>query len=220
VTILRVERVGGGDEAVPAEGIERLVAVLDAGGVIACPTETVYGLSADYLSDGAAARIRAIKGIEAGRPFLLLIPDRGWLERLGRPGGWERTAAALATAFWPGPLTLLVPAAGGLPGHVAGPEGLVAVRESPDPFVRSLLAARPRPILSTSANPTGRRPATSLAGLRRYFGGKGRGTIDVAVDGGIREGVASTLVSLASGAPRVLRTGAIGPAEIDAVGRS
>ena len=138
----------------------------------------------------------------------LLIPDRRWLEALCPPGKLGRFLDILSRAFWPGPLTLLLPAARHLPGHLSGEEGMVAVRISSEPFVQALMETHQRPITSTSANPADRKPATTISELKDYFGTSSE-EITLAVDGGIRRGLPSTIARIRDDEVSVLREGSI-----------
>jgi L-threonylcarbamoyladenylate synthase len=219
LTILREVSIQLETGPLPSRTIRRIAAVLKSGGVIAYPTETVYGLGSDYLQCGAARRIAALKRLETERPLLLLVPHDGWLEKLTRRGDWDPLVTDLVEAFWPGPVTILIPAADTLPGHLIGRNGTIALRNSPDPFVSALLRAHRSPITSTSANPTGKPPAVDFSDILSYFS-HSRENIDVAVDGGPRRGAPSTLVSVATGRPRILREGAVPSARIEAICRS
>lgn len=173
---------------------------------MAYPTETVYGLGCSAFERASLVRIHALKGDDPRRPFILLVPGFEWLEMLA---SCTETARALAAAFWPGPLTLVLEARRDLPHDLLGEGGTIAMRHSPSPFVQDLFRFFHEPLVSTSANPHGLPPATDAAGVVRYFGGHPE-TIDVLVEyPGTMIGTASTVVSLLGGHVSVLREGAL-----------
>lgn len=162
------------------------------GGVICYPTETVYGLGGRACDPSSAERIGALKG-RGLQPLIVLVD--------GVPEGLSAQARRLAHAFWPGPMTLIVPAIEGVAANILGPGGTVALRWSPHPVVRELVQAV-GPITSTSANRTGEPPLTD---------GRCRLAVDVVIDvGPLQAEAPSTLVDVARG--RVLREGRLAPA--------
>ena len=186
----------------PAEA-GRLIA---RGGLVAIPTETVYGLAADATDAAAVARIYAAKGRPSFNPLIVHVPDRDAAERLAV---LDRDARRLADAFWPGPLTLVAPLA---PGHGLAPAvtaGLatVAVRVPADPRAGAVLRAAGVPVAAPSANPSGRVSATTAAHVLAGLSGR----IDAVLDGGpCPVGVESTILRTAP--PALLREGGV-PAE-------
>jgi tRNA threonylcarbamoyl adenosine modification protein (Sua5/YciO/YrdC/YwlC family) len=184
----------------------RVAAHLRAGGLIAYPTETVYGFGC-ALQPEALQRLAELKGRGPGEPFLLLIerpeevPDLQWTE----------SALRLAATFWPGPLTLaLRTGEGHLPEWVRGRDGAVAVRSSPHPAVHAILAALGEPVTSTSANRTGEPPATSAAGVVAQWRELGAPADLWILDGGpLPPSAPSTIVDCTGARPRLLREGAI-----------
>ncbi|MBI4027316.1 MAG: threonylcarbamoyl-AMP synthase [Verrucomicrobia bacterium] len=165
-----------------------------AGGVVLFPTESVYGLGVDSGQSAAIARLYAIKGRPRDKPFQWLTSDVAVARAAS--GGWNERAEKLARAFWPGPLTLVVPSKGGAIGW----------RVPKHKWLLALLQTLPRPLVATSANLAGAAaPRTFQEALRPF-----RRTIDLALDGGAtKEGVASTVVELKAGRIRILRPGAI-----------
>jgi len=188
---------------------------LESGGLLAYPTETVYGLGASVTADGVEA-VSALKGREPGKPFIVLLPDGSdeALQGLEMKG----YARALADAFWPGPLTLvLLDGAGRFPESARNERGGVAVRVSPDPFVGALLTVFGRPLLSTSANRAGEPAALDAEDLRALDGRPGSERLWV-VDGGHLDSAApSTVVDATGPRPRVVRPGRILDDEITKV---
>ncbi len=163
-----------------------------AGGALVCiPTETTYGLAADIRSPAALAALAALKGRDARAPFALIAADVAQAASVASV--WPDAAAALAAQFWPGPLTLVVPAAPALPAMLIGPGGGVGVRVSSHPWPVRLAAAVGAPITATSANPSGADPALTIAQARNYFGDR----VAVYLDAGpATDLVASTVVAL------------------------
>ncbi|MBF0447618.1 MAG: threonylcarbamoyl-AMP synthase [Magnetococcales bacterium] len=138
------------------EQIRQAVAVLTAGGVIAHPTETVFGLAADPTNRHALDRLLALKGRQPNKGLILLIPDRSVLNEFLQPRTLiDPGVQALMDRFWPGPLTLVLPARPGLPAPLTGGGDFIAVRHSPSPLVADLLAVWGAPLVSTSANFSG-----------------------------------------------------------------
>ena len=188
----------------------RVAAHLEAGGIVAYPTETVYGLGCT-LRSGALEALAAFKG---DRPFLVLIRNRDDTSGLE----WTPDAQRLADAFWPGPLTLALTAEPErYPRQVVGPDGAVAVRVSPHPAIADLLDAAGR-ITSTSANRPGRPPArdgveaAAVAAAVAETGGR-----VVVLDGGrLPEARPSTIVRCGA-TTRVIREGAISRTDLATV---
>lgn len=181
---------------------------LRAGGLIAYPTETVYGLGSLAREQGLDA-LAALKGRPAGKPFLLLVSDLEMLERTGLVLG--PSARALAREFWPGPLTLVLPGGeGAVPARLRGPEGGVAVRWTSLPPLAALIGALGEPITSTSANRPGGPTAPGVAAIEELFAAAiADGTLLV-LDGGVLGNVPpSTLVDCTGPVPRLVREGAI-----------
>lgn len=196
-------------------GVARAAALLRAGALVAFPTETVYGLGGDARNDTAVAHIFEAKGRPRFNPLIAHVAD---LEAAETLAVFDAEARAIAQAFWPGPLTLVLPLrpeAGVSPLVTAGHE-TIAVRLPAHPLARALLRAFGGPLAAPSANPSGRVSPTRaehvLAGLS--------GRIAAVLDGGpCAVGVESTILSLGS-EPRLLRPGGI-PAEVleEALGR-
>jgi len=189
-------------------GIARAAALLRAGGLVAFPTETVYGLGADATNAVAVARVFAAKGRPAHNPLIAHVADVDAAEALLV---LDARGRALAEAFWPGALTLvgpLRPGAGVAPAVTAGLPTL-AVRVPAHPLAAALLRATGRPVAAPSANPSGRISPTTAAHVAEGLGDR----IDAILDGGpCAVGLESTIVALDDGAARLLRPGGI-PAE-------
>ncbi len=208
MTILREENVCSLDRGDLDKITVLASSVLRSGGVIAYPTETVYGFGCDYLSEVGYQKILELKCIEDGKPFILVIPGVDWVQILSPESTRYSLSRELASKFWPGPLTLILPAASHLPEYIIGSQKMVSMRISPDPFVQALMVRYQRPITSTSANPTGKDPATCISDLRSYFSAH-RVPVNLAIDDGERSGLPSTLVRITGSDPVVVREGAI-----------
>lgn len=194
------------------EEVEAVVRHLREGGLLAYPTETVYGFGC-ALRKEALERLRGLKEREADRPFLLLVPDRESVEELE----WTPEARELADVFWPGALTLVLRDPGGrFPAGVRSPAGTVAVRRSPHALVRRIVEVLGEPLTSTSANPPGGEPALSAEEAGEAAGAAGAGEDLWVVDGGrLPPSEPSTIVDCTGeGAPRVVRAGAVPPGRL------
>lgn len=188
---------------------------LAAGGLLAYPTETVYGLGSRAEERDVDALV-ALKGRRAGKPFLLLIAGRQMAESRGLR--FTRAAQALADVFWPGPLTLVLSGGEGhLPEALRGPEGGIAVRWTSHPGMEALIASFGYPITSTSANRPGHPTAagpTQIADQFRDAVADGRLLL---LDGGTLGNLPpSTVVDCTERAPRIIREGAIPAGEMRA----
>ena len=181
------------------------------GGVVALPTDTLYGLAADPFSPAGVARVFAVKGRGAGRALPLIAADAEQVaEHLGPlPPAGQR----LAERFWPGPLTLLVTAPRGLARDVTGGTGNVGVRVPADAVARAICAEAGRPITATSANASGEPPTPDPDQVERTLGDR----IDLLIDTGTtRGGAASTIVDVTGADPVLVRAGAISWDDIQA----
>jgi L-threonylcarbamoyladenylate synthase len=186
--------------------------VLAQGGLVAFPTETVYGLGARALDRDALARIFVAKGRPVAHPLIAHVEDVGAARALAAE--WNEHAATLAAAFWPGPLTLVVPRAASVPAEVSGGGPSIAVRAPVHPVARALLAALGEPIAAPSANRYQSISPTRAEHVLKSLDG----LIDLVLDGGACEGgIESTVVDLCHGAPRVLRPGGIDLAALQAI---
>ena len=191
-----------------ADAIARAIDTLRSGQLVVFPTETFYGIAADALSSAALERIYALKGREPGKPIALIAAESASAFALAR----DVTDAArrLAAIFWPGPLTLVMPARAGLPDGIVGPDG-VGVRVSSHPVARALAAGLGSPITATSANLSGDPPAAAIESARASLGAR----VSVYLDGGtLRGGAPSTVVSFDSASFRIVRAGAIDEEQI------
>lgn len=184
------------------------IAHLQSGGILAYPTETVYGFGT-MIDRDAVERLVQLKRRPPAKPFLLLISDTPMLARIGLH--LTRSASMLAARHWPGPLTLVLP--GGerrVPERLRGPEGGIAVRWTPHPGLQRLISALGDPITSTSANLPGQPPAVSSAEVVAQWGGAiASGSIRLLDGGRLPPSEASTVVDCTGRTPRVIRPGAL-----------
>jgi tRNA threonylcarbamoyl adenosine modification protein (Sua5/YciO/YrdC/YwlC family) len=173
-----------------------------AGGVVACPTETLQGLLADALSPQAVARVVALKR-RGDEPIALLVPNLDAVQALIE-GELSEAARNLAKAHWPGPLTLVFKARPGLPTALA-PRGTLGVRiPGPSPAL-DLVRDFGGPLTATSCNPSGQPAARTHAEVLAYFGGQ----LDASVPADAPGGLPSTVVDATGPSLRVLRQGAV-----------
>lgn len=184
------------------------LAHLAEGGIVAYPTETVYGFGG-AIDRASVERLVAMKHRPSGKPFLLLISGSEMIERLGLQ--LSRSASQLAARFWPGPLTLVL--SGGerrVSPRLRGPEGGIAVRWTSHPGLQRLISAMGDPLTSTSANRPGLPPAMSAGDVLSSWSAEiASGTIRL-LDGGTLEASApSTVVDCTTKRLRVIRPGAI-----------
>jgi L-threonylcarbamoyladenylate synthase len=186
---------------------------LGHGGLLAYPTETVYGLGSRPLAEDVVA-LAALKGRDQTRPFLLLVASRGMAEAYGLH--FTEAADALATACWPGPLTLVLAGGEGrLPEALRGPNGGVAVRWTSHPQVAALIEGLGYPLTSTSANRAGAPTAPGTLAIAATFGAAIADGRLLVLDGGTLGRVPpSTVVDCTRDAPRLVRAGAIPQAEL------
>ncbi|HEX3548892.1 MAG TPA: L-threonylcarbamoyladenylate synthase [Candidatus Elarobacter sp.] len=189
--------------------VARAARVLREGGVVAIPTETVYGLAADVGNAAAIARVYAIKGRPADHPLIVHVRDVDALA--GYVADVTPRLRALAEAFWPGPLTAIVARGPRTPLAVTGGQETVAVRVPAHPLARAILTAFGGALAAPSANRFGRISPTAAEHVRADLGDE----IDLIVDGGPAQvGVESTIVDLTGEVPAVLRAGAITPTQL------
>ncbi|WP_397544875.1 L-threonylcarbamoyladenylate synthase [Roseicitreum antarcticum] len=193
-------------------GIARAAALLAAGGLVALPTETVYGLAADARSDLAVAGVFAAKGRPRFNPLIVHLADAALADQYGVLDG---VARRLAQAFWPGPLTLIVPLRDGhgLSPLVTAGLASVALRVPAHGTARAVLAAFGGPLAAPSANPSGRISPTTAAHVLAGLDGR----IAAVLDGGAcGVGVESTIIGLTDGVPRLLRAGGLASEAVEA----
>jgi L-threonylcarbamoyladenylate synthase len=190
--------------------LENAVAVLRAGGLVAFPTETVYGLGADASNPAAVRRIFEVKGRPATHPVIVHLADAVQLANWAREV--PEAARALARKFWPGPLTVILRRASRVSDVVTGGQDTVALRVPSHPVALRLLARFGGGIAAPSANRHGRVSATTAEHVRSEFGA----AVECVLDGGEAQvGIESTIVDLSGGTPVMLRPGWITVSEIE-----
>src|ERR1700722_14188125 len=195
------------------EAIAAAAACLRAGGLVAMPTETVYGLAADATSDAAVAAIYAAKERPAINPLIAHVLD---IDRAREHAIFGPEAETLARAFWPGPLTLVLPVASTSRISLLARAGLasVAIRSPSHQTARALIEAAGVPLAAPSANRSGGVSPTTAAHVVSELDGR----VDWILDGGpCRHGLESTIVACLPGRPRLLRPGAITREAIESV---
>ncbi len=197
---------GGAEHAGLSLALRPVVDHLRAGGLLAYPTETVYGFGAAATPEGVAA-VAGLKRRVGDRPLLVLVPDADAVGALA----WTDEACELADVFWPGAVTLVLGDPGGIfPSGIRSPAGSVAVRVSPHPFVRALLEGWGAPLTSTSANVPGTAPARSGEGALAAARALAAGAEMLVIDGGtLPESGPSTIVDCTGTRPVVVREGTV-----------
>ncbi len=204
---LTVERVGVQDK-----GIQRAAAILREGGLVAIPTETVYGLAADALNPQAVGHIFEAKGRPSDNPLIVHIAHLEHITKVARTV--PESAAKLAKAFWPGPLTMVLPKADGIPDKTSGGLDTVGIRLPSHPVARAVIEAAGVPLAAPSANLSGS-PSPTTAG---HVLADMEGRIEAVLDGGpCGVGVESTVLSLVGERPLLLRPGGVTPDQIESV---
>lgn len=195
-----------------ATGLRDAAGLLRDGALVAFPTETVYGLGGDARDDRAVAGIFAAKGRPRFNPLIAHLPDLDQVERYAR---LTPLARRLAQAFWPGPLTLVLPLKGGLSPLVTAGLETVAIRVPAHPVAQALLRAFEGPLAAPSANPSGRISPVSARHVLEGLGGR----IAAVVDGGdCAVGLESTILDATGEAPVLLRAGGLPVEAVEALG--
>ena len=206
-----MRRVFVDPESPQRDALQEAASWIVSGGLVALPTDTLYGLAADPFSAAAVARVFVVKGRDAGRALPLIAADAAQVSaHLGR---LSAIGARLAERFWPGPLTLVVRAPSALAPDVTGGTGTVGVRVPADAVARAICAAVGRPITATSANLSGEPPTSDPDEVERTLGDR----LDLLIDAGETPGGApSTIVNVTGAEPALVRAGAISWDEIQA----
>ncbi len=186
-----------------SESEERqLLRQIHSGGVLAFPTETFYGLGGNALSQRAVKQVFALKKRPVEKALLLLALPEQWKSLVEVPPA----AQALMNRFWPGPLTLVLPARPEVPEFLKGPGGTLAIRHSPHPVVQQLLRLGGCPLIGTSANLSEQPSCVSAEAVQAQLGD----ALELVVDGGLTPGgLPSTLLDATQTPPRLLRPGVL-----------
>jgi L-threonylcarbamoyladenylate synthase len=192
--------------------VDRAAALLKAGELVALPTETVYGLAANAFDPSAVERIFKVKGRPASNPVIVHVGDMAQARQC--VARWPDTAASLARAFWPGPLTLVLPRSRLIPDIVTAGGTTVGVRWPSHPLIQAVIRKCGFPLAAPSANISMRVSPTNAGHVVQWLGGK----IPLIVDGGQSQvGIESTVVDLTGLNLRILRPGMIHEASLEAV---
>jgi L-threonylcarbamoyladenylate synthase len=195
------------DEPQP-EVLERAAAAVRRGKVVAIPTDALYTLVADPFNLGAMAQVFQAKGREPHRSLPILVGDLMMAEELASE--LSTRFFILARRFWPGPLTIIVPASARVPLKLTGNTGRLALRQSRSKVANQLIAMLNQPLISTSANISGR--PTCRSGIDVF--GMMDGRVDLVIDGGMCNGAGATTVDITEPYWRLIRAGAIEEKEI------
>ncbi len=200
------------DPAAPsADALAEAARVLRGGGLLAFPTETVYGLGANALDAAAVTRIFVAKGRPPNNPLIVHVADATQAQQI--VADWPESAARLAQRFWPGPLTLVLPKRDTVPDVVTGKGPTVAVRAPAHPIAQALLRTVVLPIAAPSANRSTELSPTRAEHVLRGLDGR----IELLLDGGPTSGgIESTVLDLTTTPPRLLRPGPVSIAELEA----
>jgi len=192
--------------------IAEAASILKRGGLVAFPTETVYGLGARGLHVDEVAKIFAAKGRPAGHPVILHVDGEAMARSYAAT--WSPTASRLANELWPGPLTLVVPRAANVPPEVSGGLDTVGIRAPRHPVALALIRAVGEPLAAPSANAHTHVSPTTAEHVVRSLGDR----VDLVLDAGpCAFGIESTVVALAHDPPRVLRPGAVSLEQLRAI---
>lgn len=193
------------DPHVVARGAE----IIRQGGIVAFPTETVYGLAADAFNPNAVLRVFEAKNRPVDNPLPVQIAAIHDISRLARDV--SQSAFALMDAFFPGPLTIVLRAAPEVPEMITAGTGKIGIRMPNHPVALALIRAAETPIVAPSANKSGQPPATTIQEVLDYFNGK----IELVLDAGPTVlKTASTVVDMTEETPRILRIGSISEGEL------
>ncbi|MDR1233434.1 MAG: threonylcarbamoyl-AMP synthase [Puniceicoccales bacterium] len=179
---------------------------LKGGGVVVLPTETVYGLAANALDEKAVRKIFTIKGRPLNNPLILHVLDSSWLVRYSHGEKYLVRVEKITGAFWPGPITIILPKKAIIPDIVTSGFDTVAIRCPDHPIFREVLRASDLPLAAPSANPFGYVSPTCIGQVKATLGDR----VKIMLDGGeCTVGLESTILDITSTVPKILRPGAI-----------
>jgi L-threonylcarbamoyladenylate synthase len=194
------------------KAVRQAVELLRAGEVVALPTETVYGLAANALDEKAVSKIFQIKGRPANNPIIVHVASVEMAKRCA--ANWPASADKLTKAFWPGPLTLVLPRVKEIPDIVTAGGATVGIRWPSHPFIQAVIRECGFPLAAPSANLSSRVSPTNAGHVHKQLGGK----ISLIVDGGQSQvGIESTVLDLTVSPPQILRPGMIHAESLAAV---
>jgi L-threonylcarbamoyladenylate synthase len=209
---MKTEVLATDDAGLFDRAVSRAAELLRAGQLVALPTETVYGLAANAWDAAAVRRIYEVKGRPPENPLIVHVASLEMARRC--VSAWPALAGKLAAAFWPGPLTLVLPRAEGIPPIVTAGGATVGVRWPSHPLMQAVIRACGFPLAAPSANRANELSPTNAAHVRKSLGS----LIPLIIDGGqARIGIESSVVDLVSTPPRLLRPGMIHAASLLAV---
>jgi len=191
--------------------VKMAVQALHDGGLVAIPTETVYGLGADGTNPEALRSLFRIKGRPLGHPIILHLGKAEWLEEFALGNEWSRK---LSQVFWPGPLTMILPRTDRVPPEACGGQATVGLRVPAHPLALELLLAFGKPIAAPSANRFGRISPTTADHVLSEFGDSIAGILD---GGPCSVGLESTVLDLSQERPVILRPGGVSASQIESV---
>ena len=192
--------------------VQRAAEALRAGKVVALPTETVYGLAANALDSDAVAEIFRVKDRPGHNPIIVHVASLDLAQRC--VAEWPPLAERLARAFWPGPLTLVLPRSQSIPDLVTAGGATVGVRWPAHPFIQAVIRECAFPLAAPSANPSGELSPTTAEHVRHQLGDR----VELIIDGGAANvGIESTVLDLTTSPPRILRPGMISESALAAV---
>jgi L-threonylcarbamoyladenylate synthase len=204
--------MSAGGESSRVNEIDRAVAALRSGGLVAFPTETVYGLGADATNPDAVAKIFAAKGRPSTNPLIVHVADLETARRYAAE--WSDAAQTLAAVWWPGPLALVVPKAPSIVDAVSAGRPTVALRVPDHPLALQLLREFGGPVAAPSANKSNHVSPTTAGHVREELGD----AVDVILDGGpCSVGIESTVVDLTGERPVILRPGGLPRRKVEAI---
>ena len=200
------------ERAADVPGVKDIAAALLEGAVAVYPTETFYALGAAALSKRGVDRVFRLKDRDPSKPLSFVVSDMDMVRDV--VSSVPSAFMVLAAEFWPGPLTIVLPAAAGFPERLLGPGRTIALRIPPPVWLRSLVREMSEPLTATSANLSGERELADPDEVKALFDGR----IDLLLDGGPTPGGRpSTVVDLSGETPRVLREGRISAERIEAL---
>ena len=191
-------------DRVEKDKVQKIADILGKGGLIAFPTETFYGLGAHALIRDAVEAVFRIKSRDPGKPVSVIVSDLAMFERIVEPP--PAVFKAIASRFWPGPLTLVLRAVPGIPDNILGPDRTIGIRFPRVDWLRAVVKTLGAPITATSANISGEKELYDPRNVKRAFAG----LVDLIVDGGRTPGLlATTVLDLTQDKPRILRDGQV-----------
>ena len=189
--------------------LSQAISSLERGDVVVFPTETVYGLGADALNPAAVEKVFQLKGRNPDTPIPIIVADQAMLKDLVEE--IPSIARKLMERFWPGPLTLVLPAVPGTPKQLLNRTGGIGVRISSQPIATQLARELRRPLTATSANPSGQPAASTIEQAQNYFAGE----IEIFLDGGkLPSKTGSSVVEVSDDRIKIIREGEISAAQL------